>query len=64
MATPLSVDQTAENDDEVERLRLEHPGEAFVIKNKRLLGQLQPLRSFGDIQYKWDKCFFNYAKLN
>lgn len=55
LATPLSVDQTAENNDEVERLRLEHPGEAFVIKNKRLLGQLQPLRSFGDIQYKWDK---------
>lgn len=55
LATPLSVDQTAENDDEVKRLKLEHPGEAFVLKNSRLLGQLQPLRSFGDIQYKWDK---------
>lgn len=56
LATPLSVDQTAANPDEVMRLHAEHPGEEnFVIKNGRLLGQLQPLRSFGDIQYKWDK---------
>ena len=56
LATPLSIDQTAQNPDEVQRLQLEHPGEEhFVIKNNRLLGQLQPLRSFGDIQYKWDK---------
>lgn len=55
LATPLSIDQTAQNPDEVQRLQLEHPGENFVIRNNRLLGQLQPLRSFGDIQYKWDK---------
>lgn len=56
LATPLSIDQTAANPDEVKRLQSEHPGEeTFVIKNGRLLGQLQPLRSFGDIQYKWDK---------
>jgi len=55
LATPLSIDQTAANPEEVTRLQLEHPGENFVIKNGRLLGQLQPLRSFGDIQYKWDK---------
>ena len=56
LATPLTVDQTASNSEEVERLHAEHPGEEnFVIKNGRLLGQLQPLRSFGDIQYKWDK---------
>lgn len=55
LATPLSIDQTAQNKDEVKRLKLEHPGENLVIKNNRLLGQLQPLRSFGDIQYKWDK---------
>ena len=56
LATPLSIDQTAANPDEVKRLQSEHPGEEnFVIKNGRLLGQLQPLRSFGDIQYKWDK---------
>lgn len=55
-ATPLSSDQTAANPDEVKRLQSEHPGEEnVVIKNGRLLGQLQPLRSFGDIQYKWDK---------
>ncbi|XP_068670519.1 pyruvate dehydrogenase [acetyl-transferring]-phosphatase 2, mitochondrial-like isoform X2 [Montipora foliosa] len=56
IATPLSIDQTATNSDEVKRLQSEHPGEEnFVIRNGRLLGQLQPLRSFGDIQYKWDK---------
>lgn len=56
LAIPLSIDQTAQNPIEVQRLQLEHPGEEhFVIKNNRLLGQLQPLRSFGDIQYKWDK---------
>lgn len=56
VATPLSIDQTAANPEEATRLYSEHPGEeGFVIKNGRLLGQLQPLRSFGDIQYKWDK---------
>lgn len=55
LATPLSIDHTAANPDEVARIHSEHPGENFVIKNGRLLGQLQPLRSFGDIQYKWDK---------
>ena len=55
-AVPLSVDQTTRNEEEVNRLHSEHPGEEnVVIKNERLLGQLQPLRSFGDIQYKWDK---------
>ena len=56
VATPLSHDQTAQNLQEVQRVQSEHPGEeAMVIRNGRLLGQLQPLRAFGDIQYKWDK---------
>lgn len=52
----MTEDQTARNEAEVQRIFSEHPGEeGLVIRNERLLGQLQPLRAFGDIQYKWDK---------
>jgi len=52
----LSEDHTADNKDEVARITKAHPGEEMnVIKHKRLLGQLQPLRSFGDVVYKWTK---------
>ena len=38
------------------RIKKEHPGEEHsVILQSRLLGQLQPLRSFGDVIYKWSK---------
>lgn len=53
-AIQLTQDQDADNPDEVKRLIAEHPGEAHtVIQRKRLFGQLQPLRSFGDYRYKW-----------
>jgi len=56
VATPLSVDQVVSNQAEIQRLLSEHPGEdETVIRNKRLLGQLQPLRAFGDVQYKWNQ---------
>ena len=55
-STPLSEDHTTENRQEVERLHAAHPDEKrSLIMNNRLLGQLQPLRSFGDVIYKWSK---------
>lgn len=60
LATPLSTDQNARNEEEVQRIFSEHPGEEMVIRNERLLGQLQPLRAFGDIQYKWDRVTHNH----
>lgn len=51
----LSADQTGSCRAEVERLRREHPGEAAtVVRNGRVLGNLEPTRAFGDAVYKWD----------
>lgn len=51
----MNAIHTADNVSEMERLKSEHPpGEAAtLVKADRLLGQLLPLRSFGDAQYKW-----------
>ena len=55
-AMPLSRDQNAFNEEEVNRIKSAHPGEEnTVIANKRLLGSLMPLRSFGDVEYKWPR---------
>lgn len=54
-ATPLSVDQTGSNPDEVARMRKLHPGEPEVIKAGRVLGGLEPTRAFGDASYKWSR---------
>lgn len=54
-ATPLSVDQTGNNPDEVTRMRNLHPGEEHVIRNGRVLGGLEPTRAFGDASYKWTR---------
>lgn len=55
-AEALSFDQTANNPMEVERLYAAHPGERdTVISMDRLLGNLMPLRSFGDMDLKWEK---------
>ncbi|KAL4997182.1 phosphatase 2C-like domain-containing protein [Aspergillus recurvatus] len=54
-ATPLSEDQTGGTPSEMKRLREEHPGEPSVVRNGRILGQLEPSRSFGDAFYKWSK---------
>lgn len=54
-ATPLSEDQTGATPSEIKRLRQEHPGEPNVVHNGRILGQLEPSRSFGDAVYKWSK---------
>lgn len=47
---PLSKDQTCYNEDEVARLKTEHPGEPDMIKGGRLLG-LTVTRAFGDLRY-------------
>lgn len=55
-ALPLSVDQNAQNPEEVERLRAAHPGEdGTLILGGRVLGNLMPFRTFGDVDYKWGK---------
>lgn len=50
----LSEDQTGRNMKEVERMRKEHPKneEETVIMRGRVLGGLEPTRSFGDGKYK------------
>ncbi|CCH59027.1 hypothetical protein TBLA_0B01830 [Henningerozyma blattae CBS 6284] len=49
----LSIDQTGDNQDEVMRIKGEHPNEPNVIRNGRVLGSLQPSRAFGDYRYKF-----------
>ena len=50
----LSKMHTAENHDEVERLNKQHPNEgAKILRGGRLLGDLAPLRAFGDARYKF-----------
>ncbi|KAK3372611.1 phosphatase 2C-like domain-containing protein [Podospora didyma] len=55
---PLSVDQTFANLTEAVRVKREHPYEGNVIAGAapgRLLGGLEPSRSFGDAVYKWPR---------
>ena len=55
-AVCLTNTHTAENPNEVERITRFHPNESpNIIKNHRLFGELVPLRSFGDVRYKWPK---------
>ena len=54
-AKPLSVDHNVDNKTEVDRVKSQHPRSehSFILRNNRLLGQLIPLRAFGDVRYKW-----------
>ena len=53
---PLSHDQNVHNGAEVERLKSTHPGEEdTVILQDRVLGSLMPFRTFGDVDFKWEK---------
>lgn len=54
-ATALSEDQTGSAASEAQRLRQEHPGEDHVVRNGRVLGNLEPTRAFGDGFYKWQR---------
>lgn len=51
----LSHEHNAENIQEVRRVVDSHPlsERDTVIRSERLLGQLAPLRAFGDYRYKW-----------
>lgn len=51
-AKALSVDQTGKNEEEIARLHAEHPGEADIVKNGRVLG-IMVSRAFGDALWKW-----------
>ena len=51
----LNQEHNTDNQQEVQRILLEHPKEEqdTAIRNDRLLGQLAPLRALGDFRYKW-----------
>lgn len=51
----MTVEHNTDNLLEVERILLEHPHseKSTIFRMERLLGQLAPLRSFGDFRYKW-----------
>jgi pyruvate dehydrogenase phosphatase len=55
-ATPLSIDQTGFNLDEVARLEAEHPNERGIIQNGRI-ATLAVTRAFGDCALKWSQAF-------
>uniref|UniRef100_A0A3Q2PIQ3 [Pyruvate dehydrogenase [acetyl-transferring]]-phosphatase 1, mitochondrial n=1 Tax=Fundulus heteroclitus TaxID=8078 RepID=A0A3Q2PIQ3_FUNHE len=54
-AHTLSNDHSAQNEEEVARIRSEHPHSErkTVIRQDRLLGLLMPFRAFGDVKFKW-----------
>uniref|UniRef100_A0A7E4V1R0 PPM-type phosphatase domain-containing protein n=1 Tax=Panagrellus redivivus TaxID=6233 RepID=A0A7E4V1R0_PANRE len=54
-ARQLSRPHCVENDDEVQRIRSAHPisETTSILRAGRLLGELYPLRAFGDVRYKW-----------
>lgn len=51
----LSEEHNSDNLNEIKRIFAEHPAKEQnnIIKGNRLLGQLMPLRAFGDFGYKW-----------
>ena len=51
----LSIEHNSDNLNELKRLFAAHPQQEQnnIIRNNRLLGQLMPLRAFGDFGYKW-----------
>lgn len=54
-AENLTVDQTGENEDEIKRIRSEHPNDPpEIVSRGRVLGY-QPSRTFGDAVTKWSR---------
>ncbi|CAG2172396.1 unnamed protein product [Oppiella nova] len=51
----LSKEHNSDNISELKRVLSEHPKseQNNIIRNERLLGQLMPLRAFGDFSFKW-----------
>lgn len=61
---PISVDQNAQNADEVKRLVATHPGEEMsLVVNGRVLGSLMPFRTFGDADFKWEAAYLKTLPL-
>uniref|UniRef100_A0A0A9WX38 [Pyruvate dehydrogenase [acetyl-transferring]]-phosphatase 1, mitochondrial n=3 Tax=Lygus hesperus TaxID=30085 RepID=A0A0A9WX38_LYGHE len=56
-AKKVSIEHNSDNMEEVERILSEHPASerGKIIERERLLGQLAPLRAFGDFRYKWSR---------
>lgn len=52
-AKKLNIEHNTDNPTEVKRILNEHPSSEkdTVISSERLLGQLAPLRAFGDFRY-------------
>ena len=61
VAKPMSVDQTGFNQDEVQRLRREHPGEDPVDPKTGRVHGLAVTRAFGDARWKWPNEFNAYV---
>ena len=60
VSVPLSTDHAYSNQDEVDRITQEHPGEMYTLfTHKRLLVGLKPFWSFGDVSYKWKQEHLN-----
>ncbi|XP_006458642.1 hypothetical protein AGABI2DRAFT_200439 [Agaricus bisporus var. bisporus H97] len=53
----LTTTHNGDNDDELDRIRAEHPGEDECILNRRVLGALAPTRCLGDIPFKQPPAF-------
>nr|CAG4638439.1 EOG090X05SW [Cyclestheria hislopi] len=53
----LSREHTSENPGEIQRLYRDHPTseQDTILRMDRLLGQLMPLRAFGDFRFKWPR---------
>ncbi|VDN50169.1 unnamed protein product [Dracunculus medinensis] len=51
----LSKLHSCDNTDEIKRVRSAHPisESETILRSDRLLGELYPLRAFGDVRYKW-----------
>ncbi|TFK64337.1 protein serine/threonine phosphatase 2C [Pluteus cervinus] len=48
----LTTNHNGDNDAEVERVRLQHPGEPECVIDRRVLGALAPFRCLGDVPFK------------
>lgn len=48
----LTTDQNGDNQDEVDRVRREHPGEPDCVVDHRVLGAIAPFRCIGDTPFK------------
>ncbi|KAL4122207.1 hypothetical protein QTP88_014580 [Uroleucon formosanum] len=57
IAKVMVEEHNTDNLNELHRVISEHPSNEkdTVIKYERLLGQLAPLRAFGDLRYKWSR---------